>query len=344
MLQSLPPSCVNRDGNNSPKDCYFGGVRRARISSQCLKRAIRTDEEFEATVTTAVRTKLNVIPARAALKKAQVPDAELDTKAENMVTQLSKFDSADKAKQLDQRRSAVLLFFGGDEWDAMAKAFVAGEKDWRSAAKPKSADVLLFGRMLAEAPGMNVEAACQVAHAISTNKLANVFDFWSAVDDKAPADNLGAGMLGSAAFNSSCFYRYSCVNVNQLAGAYGADDLAKATISAFLLATYRAIPTGKKSAFAHFSPPELMFVTASSTGAPNNLVNSFEKPIRQSEDSSLTANSARELARYFKEKSAITSSNPDFKGVSHCIGADYPELGKKFDSVSSLVAAVVDGL
>ena len=41
LLQNFAPSNLNRDDTGSPKDCEFGGVRRARISSQCLKRAIR---------------------------------------------------------------------------------------------------------------------------------------------------------------------------------------------------------------------------------------------------------------------------------------------------------------
>src|SRR5712692_1434798 len=42
IIQSFAPSNLNRDDTGSPKDCEFGGYRRARISSQCLKRAMRT--------------------------------------------------------------------------------------------------------------------------------------------------------------------------------------------------------------------------------------------------------------------------------------------------------------
>jgi len=41
LIQNFAPSCLNRDDTNSPKDCEFGGVRRARISSQCIKKSIR---------------------------------------------------------------------------------------------------------------------------------------------------------------------------------------------------------------------------------------------------------------------------------------------------------------
>jgi CRISPR system Cascade subunit CasC len=46
ILQNFAPSNLNRSDTGAPKDCEFGGHRRARISSQCLKRAIRRDAGF----------------------------------------------------------------------------------------------------------------------------------------------------------------------------------------------------------------------------------------------------------------------------------------------------------
>src|SRR5437870_6535697 len=46
LIQNFAPANLNRDDTGSPKDCEFGGVRRARISSQCLKRSIRRDAGF----------------------------------------------------------------------------------------------------------------------------------------------------------------------------------------------------------------------------------------------------------------------------------------------------------
>ncbi|MGH8629686.1 MAG: type I-E CRISPR-associated protein Cas7/Cse4/CasC, partial [Burkholderiales bacterium] len=47
FLQNFAPSNLNRDDTNNPKDTDFGGVRRLRISSQCLKRTIRLDAAFQ---------------------------------------------------------------------------------------------------------------------------------------------------------------------------------------------------------------------------------------------------------------------------------------------------------
>ena len=40
VLQTVPPSCVNRDDTGSPKTAVYGGVRRARVSSQAWKRSM----------------------------------------------------------------------------------------------------------------------------------------------------------------------------------------------------------------------------------------------------------------------------------------------------------------
>ena len=40
-IQTVPPSNINRDDSGSPKTAQYGGVRRARVSSQAWKRAIR---------------------------------------------------------------------------------------------------------------------------------------------------------------------------------------------------------------------------------------------------------------------------------------------------------------
>lgn len=41
VLQTVPPSCVNRDDTGTPKTAVYGGVTRARVSSQAWKRAMR---------------------------------------------------------------------------------------------------------------------------------------------------------------------------------------------------------------------------------------------------------------------------------------------------------------
>src|SRR5690606_29739434 len=143
----------------------------------------------------------------------------------------------------------------------------------------RSVDVALFGRMLAQVPGMNIDAASQVAHAVSTHALDQDFDFYTAVDDlKAQdeeAEDKGAGMVGTTGFNSSCYYRYALVDAEKLAanlaegagGVTAADRrLAVDVIAAFIEGAVEAIPTGKQNAFAAQTPPSLVMAVVKGGG------------------------------------------------------------------------------
>lgn len=294
LIQSFPPSCVNRDENNSPKDCTFGGERRARISSQSLKRSIRTAEIFAETagVPIAHRSKLYGPILLEILTELGASDPEADAKA-----MLAKFAKADK-KNAD--KSSVLLYFGQEELTAMAKSYLANPADdkWKKASPKTSPDVALFGRMLAESTDLNVDAAAQVAHAISTHRLSPNMDYWTAVDDLQPMEDPSASMLGMAEFNASVFYRYACVSLPILTQNLTKDEAAvKRTVEAFLRASYDAIPTGKISGHAHFTPPSVALAVVRRKGQPLNLANAFLRPVRDTSDGFEYA-SARELLEH----------------------------------------------
>ena len=152
--------------------------------------------------------------------------------------------------------------------------------------------------MIANLPEKNVEASCQVAHAISTNKVEVEFDFYTAVDDLKPDDTAGADMLGTVEFNSACFYRYANVDTNQLIENLGGDtELARTTLNAFLRASVDAIPTGKQNSMAAHNPPSLMMTVVRERGQWN-LANAFLKPVRPQGDSDLVQGSVMALDDY----------------------------------------------
>lgn len=86
-----------------------------------------------------------------------------------------------------------------------------------------SVDLALFGRMVADEPSLNYDAAAQVAHAISTHAVHNEYDYFTAVDDCTSEDNSGAGHLGTVEYNSSTLYRYATVNAAELVRYLGED-------------------------------------------------------------------------------------------------------------------------
>lgn len=343
LLQSFPPSCVNRDGNNSPKDCTFGDVRRARISSQCLKRAIRQAESFAETVGEAIADRSKqmrdkkLIPY---LLKKGLGQTDAEKTADDFRRELAKDD---KKPNL----TSVGLYFGDHELFSLLDAYRGGDKRWKEKGKRKSADVCLFGRMLAEAADLNVDAAAQVAHAISTHKLSQEMDYWTAADDlkdRSGGEDAGAGMLGTAEFNASLFYRYACINLGELGRNLGekteagewpnGSELTAKTAKAFLLASYDAIPTGKLNGHAHFIPPVFALAVARRRGMPMNLCNAFLDPVSARNGSRLGIASASALLDHLKRMRAMVPVDEATYLMAHAL----PEAPTPVDRI-----AVLDG-
>ena len=329
-LQNFAPSNLNRDDTGAPKDALFGGTRRARVSSQCLKRSVRqyfqglVEQNALASDDVAFRTK-RILDA---LVKSLVEKGRVESEAEE------KARLALGAMELtvkEDGKSEYLLFLGQRElsgiadiihekWDSITASDAAptegkkpgkAKKQAAQSADPelkkaldkvfnggKALDVALFGRMLADMPEKNQNAACQVAHAISTHSVEREFDFYTAVDDLKPEDSAGADMIGTVEFNSACFYRYAVVDWEKLVENLQNDrELAAKGLRAFLEGFVVAEPTGKQNTFAAHNPPEFVAVTVRSNAAPRNLANAFETPIRVKKDESLTRKSAEELAK-----------------------------------------------
>jgi CRISPR system Cascade subunit CasC len=173
----------------------------------------------------------------------------------------------------------------------------------------KAADLALFGRMLADMPDRNVDAAAQVAHAISTNRVAVEFDFYTAVDDFNPADTAGAGMMGTVEFNSACFYRYANVDLRQLRKNLEDDALVESTVAAFVRAAVEAVPTGKQNSMAAHNPPSFVLAVARQSGLWN-LANAFVRTVAPRDDGDLVTESIRRLDRHWGDLVAMYGARP----------------------------------
>jgi len=309
LIQNFAPSNLNRDDTGQPKSAYFGGFRRARVSSQCSKRSTRQMWRESESASVGVRTKLLKAELAARLASDGRTEEQIGI-ALNMF--LSQFYS-----KMDGNKTAVLLFVSRQELDVCAAAIKrywaalsVGKKLGKSAADDvagdikkaaMSADIALFGRMLAEQPGRNTDGACQVAHPISTHKVDMEMDFYTAVDDLNPAEETGAGMMGVVGFNSACYYRYALVDRDQLArnlarktdrkNCMWVTELDKTdykeadnVIQAFLEAMVYAIPTGKQNSFAAQNLPSFGLFVRRQGGVPISLANAFAKPVRPTKE------------------------------------------------------------
>jgi CRISPR system Cascade subunit CasC len=384
MIQNFAPACLNRDDTNSPKDCEFGGVRRARISSQCLKRAMRTCFRESALLppeNQAVRTKRVVDEVASALaKKGKDEAAARDVVAAALGGVGLHVGEDGQTQYLLFLSRTGIDALGGiclKHWDALAalagKPPAAEEgkpkrsaKDAKRAAKEavseevqkaaavllegrRAADLALFGRMLADLPGRNIDAACQVAHAISTHKVSMETDFFTAVDDlKTDAEDAGAGMMGVIDYNSACFYRYALLDWAGLLKNLGEDeDLARKTVEAFLTASALALPTGKQNTFAAHSRPDLIVAVVRAKGAPLSLANAFVAPARPVGEKDLTQVSADKLADNWKRATSVYGDGEGLIGPFYCgttVPAEPPPGWQDVKTLGALTKMVLHAL
>lgn len=357
VLQTVPPSNVNRDDTGSPKTAVFGGVRRARVSSQAWKRAMRL--AFRQVLDAdqlGSRTK-KLVELLAAEITVQAPEfgGEADRMAEAVWKATKIGLSAPRQRDGEDARpaeSAYLVFLSHHQIRSLAELAIAAERSGaaldgkevrRRADTGHSVDIALFGRMVADMTDLNVDACAQVAHAISVHGVDTEFDYFTAVDDRAPADNPGAGMLGTVEFNSSTLYRYATLNLDALRAALGDDAVAARAARAFVEAFITSMPTGKQNTFAHRTLPDAVLVQVRE-GQPVNLVGAFEEVV-ENRDGNRLALAADRLAERSGELDTAFGTAPRSAWVIAVGAAREPlaragqptNLATLLDSVEALV-------
>lgn len=280
-IQTLPPSNINRDDTGSPKTAQYGGVIRARVSSQSWKKAMRdyfyNNSEFE---NIGVRT-LEIVKYLAEEIKRLKPSLtdEDALKLANETFKAAGIGTKDN-------KAKALFFLGKSQRDALAQAAIDGEKDKKKLQEILSSnpaiDIALFGRMVADDQNLNEDASAQVAHAISTHQVSNEYDFFTAVDDISKEESQGAGMLGTVEYNSSTLYRYANVAAHELLNQLGSVEDAVGAIRLFVEAFAKSLPTGKVNTFANQTLPQAILVSIRDD-RPVNLVSAFEEPVRSND-------------------------------------------------------------
>ncbi|MDG4798128.1 type I-E CRISPR-associated protein Cas7/Cse4/CasC [Micromonospora sp. WMMD1082] len=318
ILHTLPPSNVNRDDSGSPKTATYGGVRRARVSSQSWKRAVRL--AFANTLDDSQLGERTKRVGEAVAARIADLDPELKDRASALAADVLKTSglvkreaAAKKAKDTAQSsdvESGYLLFLSHRQQENLARAAIEAERTGAKLDAKKlqnlantdhSVDIAMFGRMLADVPDLNVDAAVQVAHALSVHAVDNEFDYYTAVDDrKHDNQETGAGMIGSIEFNSATLYRYAAVDVDRLHDTLGDAVATREAVKAFLHAFTTSMPSGKRNTFANGTRPDAVMVRLRDT-QPINLVGAFEEPVREGrlgDRSGMVGEAAKKLAEH----------------------------------------------
>jgi CRISPR system Cascade subunit CasC len=298
FLTFYPPSNLNRDDLGRPKSAVIGGTTRLRISSQALKRTWRTSQVFETGLAghLAKRTqRIGELINEHLLSRQVSPEKSLKITREIMTVFGKPKAENDKPLYTEQ-----LAFISDEERAsalALAERMAADEKfDAKKQAgdilrrTDTAADLAMFGRMLADNPDFNREAAVQVAHAITTHKTVIEDDYYTAVDDlKKPAEDAGAGFLGEAGFGAGVFYLYACIDCDLLRKNLGGDEtLAGTACAALVEAAATVAPGGKQASFA--SRARASFILAErGTAQPRSLAVAFLNPVSELAGDMMTA-------------------------------------------------------
>lgn len=291
LLTAYPPSNLNRDDLGRPKTAMMGGATRLRISSQSLKRAWRTSDVFTTALQGHVGTRTKELGVRVA---ARLEEKGVDGKKAREWARLlagrfgklklSKDDGSENALHIEQ-----LAHFGPEEVaavEALADSLAERNSGPTDAEldllreSQRAADIALFGRMLAASPRYNVEAAAQVAHAVTVHKVAVEDDFFTAVDDlNTGEEDVGAGHMGETEFGAGLFYLYLCVDRHQLLENLAGDKaLMNKTLAALLESVATVSPTGKQNSFASRARASFMLCETGDQ-QPRSLSVAFLEPL-----------------------------------------------------------------
>lgn len=368
MLKNYPPTCLNRDDAGSPKSCIFGGVQRGRISSQCIKRSVRTSELFtQAVGKSNIGVHTRKLPELVAKELEQRGFPE--TFIEEAKKKISGFGNREGRENKDGPFTAQIAFYSKQDIDSVADKVTEAigdinnleqfkqqsVKDWQKSMQDTnrrgiSIDMALFGRMVTSDAFVDVEAAMQVAHAVSTHRVENELDFFTAVDDlifDESDQNLRAGMLGDADFNSCCYYFYASIDLDQLKenlkNSYDAKAVAKELVPAVIETFVFSNPSGKQNAFAGNVLPEMVLCEAKSKKVPLSYINAFVKPARAGDMKDIVEDS---ISKFFNE---VNNCDKDYAleldGRVWFAGRKYakvsgPEKGHRADSLPALIEAL----
>ncbi|WP_457557384.1 type I-E CRISPR-associated protein Cas7/Cse4/CasC [Candidatus Harpocratesius sp.] len=376
MLHNYAPNNLNRDDTGSPKRCNFGGYPRARLSSQSLKYAIRKSPIFkEAMKEAGMGIRTRHLPEK--IKEKLLERGISEEFAVEAAKKATGFGNKDAKETTDFKTKQIMFFSQADiekVTDIMEKAIKSSKdvaafkkkkaKDLQNEIKkigviPITPDISLFGRMITSEAFVDKEASMQVAHAISTNKIFNEFDFFTAVDDLqhrgGEMEDQGSAMMGDIEFNSSCFYKYFSFDTEQFISNFeeGKNEEVKKlmvkTIEAFLKAAIFTSPSGKQNTFAAHQLPALVAVVIRSMKCPVSFANAFVSPASPFGKKDLEEVSVEKLIEHINTLSKRFNleaahqywfEGRDFNNIDPSI----PEGFEKKESINDLIKALTTAL
>jgi CRISPR system Cascade subunit CasC len=292
LLTAYPTSNLNRDDAGRPKSVEFGGVPRLRVSSQSLKRSWRTSDVFRKHLDKRVGERTQRLGFE--LRKHLVDKGMAKEEATKIARAIAEVFGKLEDKQGKETFIKQLAFIGPEEKArafALADRALAGEEinptaDGLLMKTDTAADVAMFGRMLADNPMYNRDAAVQVAHAMTTHRAIVEDDYYVAVDDlKDPAEreDSGTSFIGEQGYGSGLFYLYACVDCDLLTRNLGGNkDLSRDALAALVESAATVSPKGKQTSYASRAKASFVLVERGEQ-QPRSLAAAFVRPVQAHE-------------------------------------------------------------
>lgn len=361
VLHTVPFSNLNRDNLGTPKQVVYGGATRARISSQCTKRAARIWLEENTDLGRALRTRRLPQLVREELVRNHAFSDEEAVAAAVAVFGLAgiKVNSLEEGDVAGELQGDQLTFTTTEAASVFARAINAHREEVLSDGfKPdrstKSAlltplgahnpIIALCGRMLAALPETNVDGALQVAHAFTTHTSTLELDYFTAVDDQVQADDdeTGAAHINVGEYTSGVFYRHATIGLRQLEELLDNSSAAVAeVVGSFLKAFVLAEPTGKQNSANAHTRPDLVAVTLRSD-RPVSFASAFEKPVEPDRNGGFMTASIEALQRRAMIENQMYGTDDLIESwyVTSAEETDFDGLGDPLDGLGDLVRIV----
>lgn len=339
LLTNYGPSNPNRDDLGRPKTAKVGGVDRLRISSQCLKRSWRTSDLFEDALAGHIgkRTKLIGVEVYNILREVDdIKKKDAIAWAQKVASCFGKLKTVKKEKENKEEddnlkqghpliiENEALVHISPEERQLVLDL---GHKLAEEKRAPEDSeiellrknteavDIALWGRMLASKPIFNVEAAAQVAHAVTVNRVIIEDDYFTAVDDlNTGEEDLGSAHIGDTAFGSGVFYNYICINQDLLVkNLNGNSELASKAIKSLVECAAKVSPSGKQNSYASRALSSYV-LAEKGTQQPRQLSSAFLKPIN---DSDMINESVEKITTLYKNMDQVYGKCADERYTIH---------------------------
>lgn len=341
-IQTMPPANINRDDTGSPKTAQYGGVTRARVSSQSWKSVMRKYfiDRIDNIGFRTLKLAEGLAKAIRFEDSSKSYEESLEISKELLKACVFKIKGkTTKVFELNEKDELSALFFVSKlQFKELAKLALSGNYDYKKVKnilkKDSSIDIALFGRMLAQDPSLNEDASAQVAHAISTHAIQSEFDYFTAIDDLTPEEKTGAAMIDTTEYNSSTLYRYANIALHDFHEQLGEKRETIEYTKLFVKAFIESMPTGKINTFANQTLPQAVIVSLR-TDRPLNMVSAFEEPIK-SENGYVEKSIERLFSEYTKYDKIL--DKPIFTGYLLVNDLRVNEIGKAEENLKELIA------